>query len=175
MPGPTKDHLKEEVARLRQSLLQIQKERDDALQEVEDYRCDLSQLRDELPNMEERVKKLEKSHLRHVATTEALGIYHAFMAGQISSVGQSALLMHLISLDGNVVVEAARRAGLDNLLFRDVDNLLFRDVDSLESKVVAELRNSRKIMAIKIYRTETGYGLKEAKEAVERIQAKYGL
>ena len=152
---------------MRQNLLQIQKERDDALQEVEDYRCDLSQLRDELPNMEQRVKELEKRHLRHVSTTEALGIYHAFMAGQISSVGQSALLMHLISLDGNVVVEAARRAGLDNLLFRDVD--------SLESKVVEELRNNRKIMAIKVYRDETKYGLRESKEAVDRIQAKYGL
>lgn len=167
MSGPTKDQLKEEVVRLRQNLLQIQKERDDVLQEVEDYRCDLSQLRDQLLSMEARVEKLKESHRRHVAVAEAFGIYHAFMTGQISRERQSALLMHLISLGGSVVVEAARCAGLDNLLFQGAD--------SLESKVVAELKNNRKIMAIKIHRAETGSDLKEAKDAVDRIQAKYGL
>lgn len=163
----TKDQMKEEIARLRQVLIQTQKERDDALKEVVGYRCDLSQLQDQLPDMEERMKKLEKDHLKYASVMKALGIYHAFVTEQISFGAQSALLMHLISLDGSVVVEAARRAGLDNLLLLDVD--------PLEEKVLAELRNERKIMAIKVYRTETGAGLKEAKDAVEQIQVKHGL
>ncbi|WP_442877600.1 ribosomal protein L7/L12 [Dactylosporangium sp. AC04546] len=38
-----------------------------------------------------------------------------------------------------------------------------------------ELQAGRKIQAIKLYREATGAGLKEAKDAVEALAARYGL
>jgi ribosomal protein L7/L12 len=48
---------------------------------------------------------------------------------------------------------------------RDLDNPI------LESRIKSLLARRRKIDAVKIYREEYGVGLKEAKDAVDRIQA----
>jgi ribosomal protein L7/L12 len=45
----------------------------------------------------------------------------------------------------------------------------------LERQVVEQLQQGRKIAAIKIYRTATGAGLKDAKLAVEAIADRHGL
>ncbi len=41
--------------------------------------------------------------------------------------------------------------------------------------VIEALRSGRKIEAIKLYRAETGCGLKEAKDAVEELARRHGL
>ena len=41
--------------------------------------------------------------------------------------------------------------------------------------VLQELQAGRKIQAIKVYRELTGAGLREAKDEVEAIEARYGL
>ena len=48
-----------------------------------------------------------------------------------------------------------------------------RDMDNpvLESRIKSLLSRRRKVDAVKIYREEYGVGLKEAKDAVDRIQA----
>jgi hypothetical protein len=45
----------------------------------------------------------------------------------------------------------------------------------LEGRVLAELQGGRKIAAIKIYRQQTGLGLKEAKDAVEELARRYNV
>ena len=49
------------------------------------------------------------------------------------------------------------------------------DPDSLEYQVLALMQGQKKIEAIKLYRQQTGVGLKEAKDAVEALAAKYGI
>src|SRR5262245_30234534 len=46
---------------------------------------------------------------------------------------------------------------------------------SWESRVLDLMRAGQKIEAIKIYRTETGAGLKEAKDAVEALARQHGI
>jgi ribosomal protein L7/L12 len=47
--------------------------------------------------------------------------------------------------------------------------------DESEKELVNLLADGKKIEAIKIYRQRTGVGLKEAKDAVEALGAKYGI
>jgi large subunit ribosomal protein L7/L12 len=47
--------------------------------------------------------------------------------------------------------------------------------ESLEGQVLAFMQGQKKIEAIKLYREQTGVGLKEAKDAVESLAAKYGI
>ena len=49
------------------------------------------------------------------------------------------------------------------------------DPNSLEGQVLALMRAQKTIWAIKVYREQTGAGLKEAKDAVEALAAKYGI
>ena len=49
------------------------------------------------------------------------------------------------------------------------------DPNSLEGQVLTLMRGQKKIWAIKVYRKQTGVGLKEAKEAVEALAAKHGI
>jgi ribosomal protein L7/L12 len=42
--------------------------------------------------------------------------------------------------------------------------------DSLMTEVAALLRQNRKIEAIKVYREQTGVGLKEAKDVIDRMR-----
>lgn len=47
--------------------------------------------------------------------------------------------------------------------------------EALVSQVLEELQSAGKIAAIKLYREQTGMGLKDAKEAVEALGAKHGI
>jgi ribosomal protein L7/L12 len=47
--------------------------------------------------------------------------------------------------------------------------------ESLEAQVLALMGSSKKIEAIKLYRQQTGCGLKEAKDAVEALAVKHGI
>jgi hypothetical protein len=51
----------------------------------------------------------------------------------------------------------------------------FPPADTLEGRVLRLLQQGQKIPAIKLYREETGAGLKEAKDAVELLGRQYGL
>ena len=64
-------------------------------------------------------------------------------------------------------VEAVGRGSV----FLSVENRDEADDDKLREL----LRSGQKIQAIKLYRERTGVGLKEAKDAVERLQAQLGL
>jgi len=44
-----------------------------------------------------------------------------------------------------------------------------------EGRLLAELQAGRKIAAVKLYREQTGVGLKEAKDAVEALGEKHGI
>jgi ribosomal protein L7/L12 len=48
-------------------------------------------------------------------------------------------------------------------------------VEGLEAELIPLLENGQKIQAIKVYRERTGVGLKEAKDAVERLAAVRGI
>ncbi|HSM70807.1 MAG TPA: hypothetical protein VK851_04630 [Anaerolineales bacterium] len=54
------------------------------------------------------------------------------------------------------------------------DDVRDRDNPVLESRIKSLLSRNRKVDAVKIYREEFGVGLKEAKEAVDRIEASMG-
>jgi ribosomal protein L7/L12 len=62
-----------------------------------------------------------------------------------------------------------RIARIEQKLDLVLDHLGVRQVDPDLDQVTALLRDGRKIQAIKAYREITGAGLKEAKEAVERM------
>src|SRR5208282_916448 len=49
------------------------------------------------------------------------------------------------------------------------------DPNSLEGQVLALMQGQKKILAIKLYREQTGVGLKRAKDAVEALAAKHGI
>ena len=49
------------------------------------------------------------------------------------------------------------------------------EASGLEGRVLALMREGRKIQAIKLYRGKTRTGLKEAKDAVEQLAAKHGI
>jgi hypothetical protein len=51
----------------------------------------------------------------------------------------------------------------------------FPPADTLEGRVLRLVQQGQKIPAIKLYREETGAGLKEAKDAVESLGRQYGL
>jgi hypothetical protein len=51
----------------------------------------------------------------------------------------------------------------------------FPPADTLEGRVLRLVQQGQKIPAIKLYREETGAGLKEAKESVEALGRQYGL
>lgn len=49
------------------------------------------------------------------------------------------------------------------------------DPNSLEGQVLALMQGQKKIDAIKLYRQQTGTGLKEAKDAVEALAVRHGV
>ena len=49
------------------------------------------------------------------------------------------------------------------------------DPNSLEGQVLTLMRGQQKIWAIKLYREQTGAGLKQAKDAVEALAAEHGI
>lgn len=68
------------------------------------------------------------------------------------------------------ISQADRRvARVERKLDLVIDHLGLNGQDPRMDEVVALVRNDRKIQAIKVYREITGEGLKEAKDAVERL------
>jgi ribosomal protein L7/L12 len=48
-------------------------------------------------------------------------------------------------------------------------------LSDLDQQILELMKGQKKIEAIKLYRGKTGKGLKEAKDAVEALAAKYGI
>lgn len=48
-----------------------------------------------------------------------------------------------------------------------------KELETLSPEIVKALENREKILAIKLYREETGLGLKEAKDFIDRIQSRF--
>lgn len=94
-------------------------------------------------------------------------------------------LLRLVDARQHVQAVAAyrRRTGVDLDAAKQAIEELERDRDfdvaptdpDLEWAVIACLERGAKIEAIKLYRDKTGAGLKEAKDAVEAIEARVGL
>ena len=49
------------------------------------------------------------------------------------------------------------------------------DLNDFEKQILGLMKGQKKIEAIKLYRKNTGCGLKEAKDAVEALGARYGI
>jgi ribosomal protein L7/L12 len=49
------------------------------------------------------------------------------------------------------------------------------ELSDIDKEILMLLKGAKKIEAIKLYREKTGLGLKEAKDAVEALGAKYGI
>ncbi|MEU2429162.1 ribosomal protein L7/L12 [Streptomyces sp. NPDC007861] len=64
-----------------------------------------------------------------------------------------------------------RLARLEGKIDRVLDHLGIQETDARLERVAALVREGRKIEAIKVYREITDAGLKEAKDAVDRIEA----
>ncbi|WP_405585855.1 ribosomal protein L7/L12 [Streptomyces sp. NBC_01092] len=62
-----------------------------------------------------------------------------------------------------------RVARVERKLDLIIDHLGLRENEPRMDEVLALLRDDKKIQAIKVYREITGAGLKEAKDAVERM------
>ncbi|MCT9111775.1 ribosomal protein L7/L12 [Streptomyces mirabilis] len=72
-------------------------------------------------------------------------------------------------LEGRLSRNDRRIARVEKKLDRILDHLGLAEADPELEKVVALARDGRKIQAIKAYREVTGAGLKEAKDAVDRM------
>ncbi|UUN30278.1 ribosomal protein L7/L12 [Streptomyces sp. FIT100] len=64
-----------------------------------------------------------------------------------------------------------RLARLERKIDRVLDHLGIQETEPRLEQVAALVRDGRKIEAIKVYREITDAGLKEAKDAVDRIEA----
>ncbi|MFC5803993.1 ribosomal protein L7/L12 [Streptomyces formicae] len=85
------------------------------------------------------------------------------------------LVVGLALLSGSVDRKLSRVdrriARLERKIDRVLDHLGIQETDPRLERVAALVRDGRKIEAIKVYREITDAGLKEAKDAVERIEA----
>lgn len=80
-----------------------------------------------------------------------------------------AAIVAVLGIESRISRADRRVARVERKLDLIIDHLGLRDDDPRMDEVVALVRDGRKIQAIKAYRDITGAGLKEAKEAVERI------
>ncbi|MGW1956036.1 ribosomal protein L7/L12 [Streptomyces sp. NPDC001920] len=78
-------------------------------------------------------------------------------------------LVMLLGVESRMGRADKRVARVERKLDLIMDHLGLRDEDPRMDEVVALAREGKKIPAIKAYREITGAGLKEAKDAVERI------
>ena len=76
--------------------------------------------------------------------------------------------------DAKDAVEAIATGPIARRSDESVENIGV-DPNGLEGQVLALLQGQQKIRAIKLYREQTGVGLKQAKDAVEALAAKYGI
>ncbi|MGW6732235.1 ribosomal protein L7/L12 [Streptomyces sp. NPDC055013] len=80
------------------------------------------------------------------------------------------VIVGFVSVESRISRADRRVARVERKLDLILDHLGLRDDDPRMAKVVALLREDKKIKAIKEYREITGVGLAEAKEAVERME-----
>ena len=91
------------------------------------------------------------------------------LLGENQRVQAVAAYRRRMGIDLTSAVEAIDAMGRDEEF-----NVSSADAD-LEWEVIGYLERGEKIGAIKLYRTKTGLGLKEAKDAVEAIEQRMGL
>ncbi|MDF3146116.1 MULTISPECIES: ribosomal protein L7/L12 [unclassified Streptomyces] len=75
----------------------------------------------------------------------------------------------ILTIQSRISRTDQRVARVEHKLDLILDHLGLRADDPRMDEVLALLRNDKKIQAIKVYREITGAGLKEAKDAVERM------
>ena len=71
--------------------------------------------------------------------------------------------------------DAVEALAAEKRIVRDYQDAAGLTPDSLEGQILALLQGQKKIAAIKLYRTQTGAGLKQANDAVVALAAKYGI
>jgi ribosomal protein L7/L12 len=79
------------------------------------------------------------------------------------------MLLGIGSIESRIKRTDLRVARVEQKLDLVLDHLGLREADPRMDEIDALLRDGKKIQAIKTYREITGAGLKEAKEAVERM------
>ncbi|KUL33521.1 ribosomal protein L7/L12 [Streptomyces regalis] len=80
-----------------------------------------------------------------------------------------AAFVGIITIQSRISQTDQRVARVERKLDLVLDHLGLREEEPRMDEVLALLRNDKKIQAIKVYREITGVGLKEAKDAVERM------
>jgi len=79
------------------------------------------------------------------------------------------VLFGIGSIENRVSRQDKRMARVEHKLDLVLDHLGLREREPWSDEVDALLRAGKKIQAIKVYREATGAGLKEAKEAVDKL------
>jgi ribosomal protein L7/L12 len=79
------------------------------------------------------------------------------------------VIVGVISIEGRISRADKRIARVERKLDLILDHLGLGEDDPRMAEVAALRRDGKTIQAIKVYREATGVGLKEAKEAVERM------
>jgi ferritin-like metal-binding protein YciE len=79
------------------------------------------------------------------------------------------MLLGIGSIESRIKRTDLRVARVEQKLDLVLDHLGLREPDPRMDEIDALLRDGKKIQAIKTYREITGAGLKEAKDAVERM------
>jgi len=79
------------------------------------------------------------------------------------------VLFGIGSIENRVSRQDKRMARVEHKLDLVLDHLGLREREPWSDEVDALLREGKKIQAIKVYREATGAGLKEAKEAVDKL------
>ena len=80
-----------------------------------------------------------------------------------------ALIAAVVSIGSRASRPDPRLARVERKLDLILEHLGLREEDPRLDEVAALVRDGRKIQAIKVYREATGAGLKEAKDAVDRL------
>ncbi|KUO21268.1 ribosomal protein L7/L12 [Streptomyces dysideae] len=79
------------------------------------------------------------------------------------------VIVGVISIEGRISRADKRVARIERKLDLILDHLGLGEDEPRMAEVAALRRDGKTIQAIKVYREVTGVGLKEAKEAVERM------
>ncbi len=75
----------------------------------------------------------------------------------------------IVTIQSRISLSDQRVGRVERKLDLILDHLGLREDDPRMDEVVSLVRDGKKIQAIKVYREITGTGLKEAKDAVERL------
>ncbi|EPD56180.1 MULTISPECIES: ribosomal protein L7/L12 [Streptomyces] len=79
------------------------------------------------------------------------------------------VLFGIGSIENRISRQDKRMARVEHKLDLVLDHLGLSEPEPWSAEIDALLREGKKIQAIKVYREATGAGLKEAKEAVDRL------